>query len=98
MSFKHAMRRLAAAHPAALDGCPWAEQGVQGARGMLDLTVRVHSTGHRIPAAIAAAQRVYFDLDKAAADCFAAHSGQVQQKEGGGEGERSASALAQAGQ
>ena len=65
VQLKHALRRLKAAHPDALEGCPWDEHA---ARSVVSWTVDVHSTGHVVPATVAAARRVKFDLDRAAAD------------------------------
>ena len=76
VAFKHALRRLRAApaHQQALEGCPWDEDS---ARDVVHWTVMVHSTGHAVPAALASARRVGFDLGRAAADRFAKGSGGV---------------------
>ena len=63
--FRHALRRLKAAYPDSLTGCSWDNDAVRDVWGA---TVAVHSTGHSIPAAVAAAQRTRFKLDMAAAD------------------------------
>ena len=70
--FTHALRRLRAAHDPALTCCSWDEQTVWGPREVLGATVAIHSTGHSIPAAVAAAQRTRFNLEMAAAD-YCAH-------------------------
>ena len=66
--FMHALRRLRAAHDPALTCCSWDEQSVWGPREVLGATIAIHSTGHSIPAAVAAAQRTRFNLEMAAAD------------------------------
>jgi hypothetical protein len=70
--FMHALRRLRAARDPALTCCSWDGQSVWGPREVLGATVAIHSTGHSIPAAVAAAQRTRFKLDMAAAD-YRAH-------------------------
>ena len=67
--FTHALRRLRVAYPEELVG---QDIGLWGPRDVSGATIAVHSTGHSIPAAVAAAQRTRFKLDMAAAD-YRAH-------------------------
>jgi len=68
--FKHALRRLAAAFPGeySKEYCRWDEHS---APEVVDWTVRVHCTGHRIRAAEVAAVVARFDLQKATDDRLA---------------------------
>ena len=67
VSLKHGLRRLGEAYP---DWSDWVWEE-QSARDVVMWTVRVHATGHSIPAAVAAAQRTRFALEKCAADVAA---------------------------
>jgi hypothetical protein len=52
--------------------CRWSEGSAQD---VISWTIAVQSTGHPIPAAVAAAQRMCFDLERAATDFSAMRSG-----------------------
>jgi pyruvate/2-oxoglutarate dehydrogenase complex dihydrolipoamide acyltransferase (E2) component len=79
--FRHALRRLQAAHPEEYF-CEYCRWGEDSACAVIDWTVRLYAMGHPIPVAVAAAQRMRFDLDRAAADFSAARAASVS---GGGE-------------
>ena len=62
VDYRHALRRLKEAYPG--DHCGWSQNS---ARQVMEWTVRLEAAGQSIPAAVAAARRVGFPLQQAAA-------------------------------
>ena len=62
VDYRHALRRVKEAYPG--DHCGWSQNS---AREVMEWTVRLEAAGHSIPATVAAARRVSFPLQQAAA-------------------------------